>query len=266
MLQNIVTLLFFCACFAYVGLMGYAYFMADKLIFPDIPASYSDGPNIIKLNAADGESISSYFLEAPNSKALLLYCHGNGEDLGHIREFIEQFRKAGISVFAFNYPGYGTSSGKTSEHGCYAASDAAYNYVTQTLGYAPAQICLYGRSLGGGPSCWLAQRYPVGSMILDGTFTSTFRVMTQRKLIPWDKFDNLARLPNIHCPILFIHGTQDLTVPFSHAMTNYKAYQGPKQKFWIEGAGHNDLYEVAGEAYHSTVFQFIDNHHQRHFE
>ncbi len=263
MLQTILTFTLVALCLSYLGLCAYAYVMANKRIFPETPASYSDGPHIIKLDSADGERISAYFLDVPESKTVLLYCHGNAEDLGHIREFMEAFQRAGISVFAYNYPGYGTSTGKPTESGCYAASDAAYAYITETLGYAPSQICLYGRSLGGGPACWLAQRYPVGSMILDSTFTSTFRVMTRRKLLPWDKFDNIAKLKDIQCPILFIHGTQDQTIPFSHGQRNYEAYQGSKVSCWIEGAGHSDLYEIAGDHYQDSVLQFIDSHHHR---
>ena len=264
MLQQILPLTLVILILAYLGLCAYAYVVADKRIFPEIPASYSDGPHIIKLDTTDGERISAYFLEAPESKTVLLYCHGNGEDLGHIRASMEAFQRMGLSVLAYNYPGYGTSTGKATERGCYAASDAAYAYVTGTLGFDPAQVCVYGRSLGGGPACWLAQRYPVGSMILDSTFTSTFRVMTRHKLLPWDKFDNIAKLKDIRCPILFIHGTQDQTVPFSHGQRNFETYKGTKMSFWIEDAGHSDLYEIAGDSYPDTVLQFIDSHHERH--
>lgn len=79
----------------------------------------------------------------------------------------------------------------------YAAAEAAFLYLVEEKGYAPESITLYGRSLGSGPSCWLAEGYPVAGLILDSAFSSTFRVLTGRKLLPFDKFDNLAILADL---------------------------------------------------------------------
>jgi pimeloyl-ACP methyl ester carboxylesterase len=261
MLANTSLLLLVALGLIYLSGVVYAASFADRMIFPNVPTSYADGSNTIKLKASDGEDITATYLQAPAAKRLLLYSHGNGVDIGMIRGFLETFQAAGISVLAYDYPGYGTSSGKASESGVYAAADAAYTYATQTLNFTPEQITLYGCSLGSGPSCWLAERYPVDRLILDGAFTSTFRVMTRIKLLPWDKFDNLARLRSIHCPTLIIHGVLDTTVPFDHAKQNWAALQGEKHKLWVQDAGHNNLIEVAGPIYWDTVLPFIKESH-----
>jgi fermentation-respiration switch protein FrsA (DUF1100 family) len=246
----------------YLSGVVYAASFADKMIFPHVPRSYVDSSDTIKLKASDGVDITTTYLEAPGSKRLLLYSHGNGVDIGMIREYLETFQTAGISVLAYDYPGYGTSSGVASEAGVYAAADAAYLHATQTLNFAPEQITLYGRSLGSGPSCWLAERYPIDRLILDGAFSSTFRVMTRIKILPWDKFDNLKRLrSSINRPTLIIHGVLDQTVPFDHAKQNWAALKGEKQKLWVAGAGHNNLKEVAGAIYWDTVLPFIKDSH-----
>ena len=257
MLQPVLSFFVISGCLVYLGLMSFAFFAADGMIFPEISPSYADGPHIFKLKAKDGESISATFLEAPGATSLMLYCHGNGEELGHLRPFLERFQQRGISILAFDYPGYGTSSGSASELGCYAATEAAYHYAIDSLSFSAQQITAYGRSLGGGPACWLAAHYPLRSLILDSTFTSTFRVITRRKLLPWDAFDNLAQLNKISCPILFIHGTKDQTVPFEHAKINFSRYQGHKAKLWIDGADHSDLYRIAGSTYTHCVVDFI---------
>jgi pimeloyl-ACP methyl ester carboxylesterase len=97
----------------------------------------------------------------------------------------------------------------------------------------------------------------VAGLILDGAFTSTFRVMTGIKILPWDKFDNHARLPNIKCPILMIHGTDDRVVPFTQAQQNWKRIEGTKQKLFVQGAGHGDIIEIAGDNYWNIVLPFI---------
>lgn len=263
MLQTSLIYLLIAIGLVYLGLNGYAYLFAHQQIFPDVEPSYTKGDDIFHIHSEDDEQIAAYYLKANprnGAKRLLIYCHGNGEDIGHCRDWLGTFQQFGISALAYDYPGYGLSSGKASEQSCFAATLAAYTYATQTLGYAPEEIILYGRSLGGGPASWLAENQPVGCMILDGTFTSTFRVVTQRKLIPWDVFDNFARLPKIETPILVIHGTEDLTVPFSHALRNYEVIQSPKAKLWVEGAGHNGLISTAGKTYWDTLLGFIDTH------
>ena len=256
MIANVSILLICSLCVIYVGLNAYAAIRADDLIFPAPLSSYQNDESIVRLQASDGERIAAYHLAADGSDRLLIYSHGNGEDIGTARPFLEVFQRQGISVLAYDYPGYGTSSGKPSEAGCYAAIKAAYDYATQTLGYAPDQITLYGRSLGSGPSSWLAAKEPVAGLIFDGAFTSTFRVLTNIKLLPWDKFDNYARWPKIKCPVLVIHGTEDRTVPIGHALANWRAIRSPKFKLFVEGAHHGNVIDTAGSEYWDTVVSF----------
>lgn len=257
MIANVSILLISSLCLAYAGLNLYALVRANLLIFPVPQSSYRDDDTILKLKDGREETISAYFLPAEGSERLLLYSHGNGEDIGDIRPFMEVFQRNGISVLTYDYPGYGTSSGAPSEEGCYAAIDAAFDYATGELGYSSDRIVLYGRSLGGGPATWLAERASFAGLILDGTFTSTFRVLTEVKLLAWDRFDNYARLPNIEAPTLILHGTEDRTVPFSHAQKNWEVMNEPKYRLFVEGAHHGNLIEVAGESYWTTVIPFI---------
>jgi hypothetical protein len=267
MITNVSILLLCSFCIAYAGLNVYALMRAQDLIFPAPPSSYQDDAHIFKLDTRTGDRISAYHLKAEkadkadkaeNSDKLLIYSHGNGEDIGMARPFLESFQRLGISVIAYEYPGYGTSTGKASEDGCYAAIEATYQHAIEVLGYKPENITLYGRSLGSGPSAWLAAQKPVSGLIFDGAFTSTFRVMTGVKLLPWDVFDNYARLPKIDCPILIIHGTHDRIVPFSHAEKNWERIKGSKYKLFVEGAHHGNVIEVAGREYWETVTSFIN--------
>jgi fermentation-respiration switch protein FrsA (DUF1100 family) len=244
---------------AYVGLGLFALLCANGLIFPVPAPTYRDTPGQTKLPSPDGNHITAVYLPNPSAPYTLLYSHGNAEDLGTIEQTLHELRARGWAVFAYDYPGYGTSTGKPSESGCYAAIAAAYSYLTTLKNVPPERIVLYGRSLGSGPSLELATHVPVGGIILDGAFTSTFRVFIPCKLLFWDKFDNLAKITHLHPPlppILSIHGTVDKTVPFWHGVALDAAYPGPKEHLWIQGADHNNILEVAPAAYWDAIERF----------
>ncbi len=244
---------------AYLGLGLFAWLCANKMIFPVPKSSYTDTPDQTKLPSPDGQQIAAVFLPNPKAEYTLLYSHGNAEDLGSIEDFLHELRDRGWAVFAYDYPGYGTSTGRPTEAGCYAAIAAAYSYLTTLKNIPPEKIILYGRSLGTGPSVELATHVPVGGLILEGAYTSTFRVLIPWKVLPWDKFDNIAKITHLHQPlppILSIHAMNDHTVPFWHGQALDDAYPGPKQHFWVPGADHNNILELAHTAYWDALNHF----------
>lgn len=243
----------------YLAICLFAVIFADRMIFPVPTPSYEDGKHILKLPLRDGTEIAALYLPNPEAEYTLFYSHGNAEDLGHILPRLKQFHGRGFAVMAYDYPGYGISEGRPNENSLYQAAAAAFTYLMVFAEVDPDKVILYGRSLGSGPSVELASKKVVAGLILDGAFTSTFRVMTRWQILPWDKFDNLAKLPEVHCPTLIIHGEQDKTVPFRHALDNAKALVEEPQTLHHPQAGHNNLIELAGPDYWDAIIRFRDS-------
>jgi len=251
------------ACYGVLCLIAGCF--SNSLLFPKPRPSYAKGETDLFLNTPSGERIACLYLK--NSEAngtTILFSHGNAEDLGYASDYLEVLHGLGFSVLAYDYPGYGQSSGKPTEKGCHDAAQAAYEHLVNKEGIPSESIVLHGRSLGSGPSCKLASKYKVGGLILESPFVSAFRVMTHVTLLPWDKFSNIDCAKKVACPSLVIHGEMDEVVPFWHGQRIFDALPEPKTFHRIPKANHNDVAEVSGNAYWKTIKDFCQTIAKKH--
>jgi fermentation-respiration switch protein FrsA (DUF1100 family) len=245
------------AVIVYVSFAAFAWFVSDRMIFLPPSPSYRAGQLPIVMVPRDGASIAVLHLPNPRAGVTLLYAHGNAEDLGQLAPWLEELRRAGFAVVAFDYRGYGMSTGgPPSAMGAVHDMEAAYRWVVDTLRVPTSRIVLYGRSVGSGPATDLAARVPVGGLVLESAFVSAFRVMTKVPLLPFDRFPNLRHLRQVRAPVLVVHGTDDEVIPVSHGRRLYEAAAAPKEALWIDGAHHNDVPLVGGDRYWSALAAF----------
>lgn len=228
--------------------------IANRLMFYPPEPSYSwESPGIIRLEAND-RVFAALWLENPDAEKTMVCFHGNAEDVGNGIHEYRAFKDAGLSVLCVEYPGYGASPGNPNEKGVYASADAAYEFLTVEKNVAGTNIVIMGKSIGSGPACYLAEKHPdVGGLIIQSGFTSAFRAVTQIRILPSDPFPNLARIEGVKCRKLFLHGTADRTVPYSHAKKMFAKARGDKQLIPVEGAGHNDLVQCMGMGEYLSV-------------
>jgi fermentation-respiration switch protein FrsA (DUF1100 family) len=240
----------------YVGFLLLGMFFADHIIFQPPPAGYRDHPAILKLQTPDGSHISARYFKNPNAKLTILFSHGNGEDIGGLDGLARYFIEAGLSMFVYDYHGYGTSEGSPTEANAYRDIDAAYDYLTVNEGLDPQQIVLHGRSLGGAVSVDLAARRPVGGLILESTFVSGFRVLTSVPLFPVDRLESGKKMSKIQCPVLVIHGMADRVIPLWHGQRLFELADEPKACYWVPNAGHNNAAWIAKDGYFKKIRGF----------
>jgi len=155
--------------------------------------------------------------------------------------------------------------GQVSEQNCYWNIEAAYKFLVEVRNIPPESIILYGRSVGSGPTCYLAAKTAsegrsVGGVILHSPFLSVCRVAVDAGFsLPGDLFRNLDQAPKIRCPVFIIHGTSDTVVPFWHGqellMHVPAEYRAPP--FWAEGMGHNGIELFMRQTYFERVSTFI---------
>jgi pimeloyl-ACP methyl ester carboxylesterase len=239
---------------AYAAFAALLWLFADRIIFMPPREAYARTDEILLIPRDSGGTIAAVHLPNPRARHTILFSHGNAENLGQDLPFLRAMRDAGFSVMGYDYSGYGLSTGRPSERAAYADIDAAYDYLTRTAGVPPERIILHGRSLGGAVAADLASRRPVGGVVLESTFTTAARVA--RIPVPFNRFRTIDKLRRVTAPVLVIHGTDDALVAFSHGQRLYAAARSPKQRMWVDGAGHNDVAWVAGTPYWHTLLRF----------
>jgi fermentation-respiration switch protein FrsA (DUF1100 family) len=232
------------------------YFAAERLIFQPRHASYAADGEWLRVRSEQGDEIAARWLPNPEARYTILFSHGNAEDVGDDLPFLEALRRRGFAVLAYDYPGYGGSSGTPTEAGAYAAADAAYEYATQTLHVPPERLIVHGRSLGGAVSIDLASRRPAAGLIVESTLTSASRVAFGFRPFVFERFNSIAKVRRIRCPVLVMHGGADRVVAPWNGRRLYDRIESPKQALWVPGADHDDLASVAGEAYWNAIARF----------
>lgn len=255
MIKTLLTLLAI-----YVALSLLIYVLAPNLIHYPPRAGYKYAPDVLLITTKNGAKIAARYLPNLKARYTILVSHGNAEDIGYMLPFLQAMHHHGFAVFAYDYRGYGLSTGTPTERHCYEDVSAAYEYLTHALKVPPARIITYGRSIGAAMALELALHKPVAGVIMQSPFVSAYRVATRFPLFLFDQYRNLAKIKRLARPLFIIHGTHDTIVPLWHSVKLYNAATVAPEKryFWIEGAGHNNTLEVAGEKYWQMLDDFIN--------
>ena len=249
----------------------------EKIVYH--PLKYPDGfwqPETYNLlvedvyfKAADGTKLHAWFIPAKNSIATLLWYHGNAGNLTHRLENILELLPLNLNIFIFDYRGYGRSEGKPNENGLYLDSQAAYDYLKLKKNIDPAELFLFGRSLGGACAIEIASKNKAAGLIVESTFTSA-RDMAGKmfpyipfKILLNSKYEAIDKIPLVKMPKMIIHGTDDDLIPLTMGRKLFEAAHEPKKFYEIKGAGHNDTYKVGGQDYYVSMRRFVNDSLQR---
>ena len=227
------------------------------------------------VETSDGERLRAWLIPNPEPRAIVVYFHGNGGHLSMWAPIICAVARQGFSVLAFDYRGYGISTGRPTESGLYRDVDAIIEHVWNALDplqpFQPFQpllpvppIIYWGRSLGVSMAAYAATRHAPAGVILESGFPearSLFRApspMAFLALFSTYRFPAARFMRESKVPALVMHGDADNVIPYHLGRALHEAIPGPKEFFTIKGGDHNDATPPDERAYWQAVSRFVD--------
>ncbi len=248
----------------------------------------------VTIKSRDGLTLHGdlFLTEKPtnsNAKRTVILFHGYTScGMNDCPTMAEYFMERGYNALIVDQRSHGKSEGKYIGFGILDRFDCLkwIGYVAGRLG-ADSEIVLYGVSMGATTVLMASglDEFPanVKAVIADCAFTSPYEVfkhilkrdyhlpphpimdinerMCKRKAgYGFKDCSTVDAVKKAPCPILFIHGKEDLFVPTEMSVRNYESCTGEKRLLLVENAGHAaSLYENT-ELYENTVTEFLDTY------
>ncbi len=228
----------------------------------ETPRDFGVPLDAVTIDTVDGERLRAWVMRAPTPRANVVYFHGNGANLSNWSPILTGIVQHGYSLFAFDYRGYGQSTGHPTERGLYRDVDA----VIKHAGAAESQsipTIYWGRSLGAAMAAYAATVQPPDGIILESGFVNaraairSSPVLLVLSLFSSYRFPTAELANRVNRPVLVMHGNRDSVIPFALGQELFNTLTAPKQFVVIEGGDHNDDVPRNGQAYWSAVDRFV---------
>ncbi|MBS1169559.1 MAG: alpha/beta hydrolase [Burkholderiaceae bacterium] len=227
----------------------------------------------VYFDSADGTRLSGWFIPAQGvaspreAKGTVIHLHGNAQNMTAHWNFAGFVPSRGYNLFTFDYRGYGESEGAPGPQGVFEDSVAALDYLRSRTDIDAGKLFVFGQSLGGMLAIAAAGASPQGvrAVLAEAPFHSYDAMvkdkMPQTGLMLCDNYTATAYVAKLApIPLLLIHGTADIVVPYTHSVRLLAEAGEPKRLVQIKGGDHVDamLEEVHGRKYQDEMMAFFD--------
>jgi alpha-beta hydrolase superfamily lysophospholipase len=232
---------------------------------------------------ADGLRLAGWVVTPAAPRGTVALFHGLRCTREQVLPRIAVLARAGFRCVAFDHRAHGESDGRRTSFGYHEAGDveAVLDLVERRWPDEPRAAL--GISMGAAAVCFAAGRAcRLDAVILEsmyhdihGAFTTRINAgfpawygylsrgliwVTERRLgvrlrqlTPADHIGRLAP-----APVLLLTGSDDAHASPDDARRLFERCRGPRELLLVPGAGHTDLFEVAGPTYPRRVLEFLE--------
>jgi fermentation-respiration switch protein FrsA (DUF1100 family) len=182
----------------------------------------------------DRTRLHGWYCPCDKPRAVLLLAHGNSGHIASRAPWIRYLQEtAKLSVFIFDYRGYGRSEGTPTVAGILQDAEAARAKLRELARIKDSEMLLMGESLGGAVVIQLAADSAPRGLIVQSTFSSLHDVADVHYpqlswLVPRNKLDSVTQIARYRGPLLLSHGNKDRTIPFPLGKKLYRAANDPQ--------------------------------------
>lgn len=213
-----------------------------------------------RIESEDGEKIVIWHLapaEPKNSKGLIVFFHGNGQNLSAHFYYLYWILQKNYEYVIFDYPGYGGSTGEPTPKNAVTSGKAAIRWAHKQRPGLP--LFIYGQSLGGAIALKTASEIrgelDIKGIVADSTFQSYKRAGQKVMANSWITWlfqplsyillsDTHAPKSHLHelkgIPFLVLHGDKDTLINISLGEELYEDLPDPKDFYVVQGGQHGD--------------------------
>jgi uncharacterized protein len=232
----------------------------------------------------DGLTLKGWFFPGSNSQ-VIMFVHGgfqnrideNADTVGLARALLDK----GYNILLFDLRGRGESEGKgTAFINVDEDIGGAVDYLVGR-GFSPKDICILGFCSGASIAAVYASHNDIGSLILDGAFIDGGTMLVRqaeavhlpgwlaRVFVPagmlmtrifygYERVDNIDIIPEIKCPVFFIHEENDLFTTMEETERMLGASTNPENGFMeIREATHSKGFIFSPQQYVEGVDGFL---------
>jgi len=199
------------------------------------------------ISSKDGIKLQLWQHQAKPNYTTIVYFHGNAFHLGERAAKFSTFADEGFGLVVVSYRGFGKSDGSPNEQGIYDDARAAIDYALTELHIPQQQLIYFGESLGSGVAVQMATERPPAFLVLEAAYTSVetrsaelYPFIIGVRYLVMDKYNSLAKISHINCPLVMLHGDKDSIIPLSHAHKLFAAANQPKELIVYQGVNHAD--------------------------
>ncbi len=228
------------------------------------------------IETIDGRKMHGYLFRHPRfanqqDEHLIFYSIGRCSNISNCLDNVSMLVDAGWSVFIYEYRGFGLSDNiEPTLQGIAYDATSAINFVVDKLKYTLNQITLYGESLGGGPTTYVASklRGNLEGLVLQSTFTALRDIgrdmMPALWVYPWfmhchPRLENrevLANLNRDELPVQIITGAKDDVIDKKHSMRLFGAAPEPKFLTVLPNSEHRQIWLSDRQEYVKAMSNF----------
>ncbi len=253
----VILILFFTGIAAYV-FQNKLIFQADKLPH-DYHFVFDQPYDEYFITTPDSNTINAlWFKPAQQAKGLVIYFHGNADNLQRWGHYAIDLTQLGYEVLMIDYRGYGKSSGAPTEKVLYDDASFIWNWAKKKS--KSGKIVIYGRSLGSAIASHLAAEVQPDLLILETPFDELMGASILRyvfHVVPLhSKLATKEFIGKVKCKIVIFHGTDDWVVSLKSAERLKLLLKETDEFVVITGGGHRNLRDF--ELYHTKLAEVLN--------